>query len=327
VALSGGDQAIDVRWRPAEANGSPLTGYVVTAEPGGHRQEVPADATSAAIDGLVNGYGITPDADYTVTVVARNAVGAGPGSAPKTVRLKGPTIGPISVRSMGGTAVAISFTVDWRGSTPNGCDVTVKGNPAGDLMSFGGPCGDTQLDLALYDFTFSISARAAYVAPGNRGQGVESAPITYRTPPDGRSDVPRVHLTLSKNASPEDWFYGTPQEGNRYADVQESGIWVYPTQRPGTQQLERWTNGQPNVHWFGLGGRQPPGFTREAVLGYVFGVPAPGRPAIHSFERPDPGGPGQGLDCFLPAMPSQYAQAGPGGWTDNGVIGCGALPP
>jgi hypothetical protein len=188
VALSGGSQTIDVRWRAAAANGSPLTGYVVTAEPGGHRLQLPPDASTATLGGFVNGYGITPDTDYTVTVVATNGVGAGPPSAPKTVRLAAPVISSFTVRSTGGSALEATFSIDWKGSTDNGCAFVVTGGPSDLRYSFApGLCGlgTYQLDPGLYDTTLSISLQAAYVTAEGRGQVLEKGPIVLRTPRRG----------------------------------------------------------------------------------------------------------------------------------------------
>ncbi|MGL5858844.1 MAG: fibronectin type III domain-containing protein [Angustibacter sp.] len=70
------DAALEVAWtRPAD-HGSPLTGYRVTAEPGGHQITVAGDVVSARIVGLTNGQ------RYTVTVTAINAFGVSPPSAP-----------------------------------------------------------------------------------------------------------------------------------------------------------------------------------------------------------------------------------------------------
>jgi uncharacterized protein with LGFP repeats len=82
VVTSGNpDIGLDVTWVAAPDNGSPITGYTVSAVWDGpvaetHELSVPATSTSAVITGLGNG------ATYVVTVRAVNAVGTGPASTP-----------------------------------------------------------------------------------------------------------------------------------------------------------------------------------------------------------------------------------------------------
>lgn len=69
-----GDRRAVVSWTAAAANGSPVTGYTVTASPGGATVTVDGTSTSATVSGLSNGTA------YTFTVVASNAVGSSPAS-------------------------------------------------------------------------------------------------------------------------------------------------------------------------------------------------------------------------------------------------------
>jgi hypothetical protein len=77
-ATAGNGQAV-VHWAPPALNGgSPVTGYTVTASPGGASVQVGAGATSATVGGLTNGV------TYRFNVQATNAQGAGPASVPST---------------------------------------------------------------------------------------------------------------------------------------------------------------------------------------------------------------------------------------------------
>lgn len=76
VTASAGDASAVVSWSPGPDNGSPITGYTVTASPGGVTTNLGAAATSTTIGGLTNGTA------YTFTVRATNALGDGPPSAP-----------------------------------------------------------------------------------------------------------------------------------------------------------------------------------------------------------------------------------------------------
>jgi hypothetical protein len=84
VTATAGDSKVKVTWDPpASDGGSPITGYTVTASHSRSNTTASfgASAGSGTIRGLVNGK------DYTVTVVAKNANGAGPASAPVAVTL------------------------------------------------------------------------------------------------------------------------------------------------------------------------------------------------------------------------------------------------
>lgn len=68
-----------VTWKTPVDGGSAITGYVVTASPGGKHVTVGGSATRAKISGLTNGV------KYTFSVVAINALGASPGATSNAV--------------------------------------------------------------------------------------------------------------------------------------------------------------------------------------------------------------------------------------------------
>ncbi|WP_159394366.1 fibronectin type III domain-containing protein [Streptomyces sp. NRRL S-495] len=76
ATLLGRDGGLLVSWNPAHPNGSPVTGYTVTATPNGPGASVTTgvagDVQSTAVTGLVNGK------YYSVSVTATNAAGTGP---------------------------------------------------------------------------------------------------------------------------------------------------------------------------------------------------------------------------------------------------------
>lgn len=76
VRATAGNERATVSWTAPAANGTPITSYEVTTNPGGTVTTVAGDKTSAVVEGLTNG---TP---YTFTVVAINAVGPSTASAP-----------------------------------------------------------------------------------------------------------------------------------------------------------------------------------------------------------------------------------------------------
>lgn len=73
---SAGDGEANVRFEPPRENGSRVTGYVITASPGGQTLTVGADVRVVTMTGLTNG------TSYTFTVRAQSAAGDSPVSPP-----------------------------------------------------------------------------------------------------------------------------------------------------------------------------------------------------------------------------------------------------
>ena len=77
VTATAGNGSATVNWTaPASNGGSEITGYKVTASPGGATASTAGDQRSAVVGGLANG------TSYTFTVQAQNVRGFGPASAP-----------------------------------------------------------------------------------------------------------------------------------------------------------------------------------------------------------------------------------------------------
>jgi spore germination protein YaaH len=71
LSVCAGQSRVTVSWAPAATLGTPITGYQVTANPGGISVTVPANVTIADMLGL------TPGTAYTVSVQAINSAGTG----------------------------------------------------------------------------------------------------------------------------------------------------------------------------------------------------------------------------------------------------------
>ncbi|MGP3914788.1 fibronectin type III domain-containing protein [Nonomuraea sp. 10N515B] len=134
------DGRIDIQWAPAADGGSAITGYTVTAEPGGRTVDTPPDTTVASVSGLTNGTA------YTLSVVAKNKAGTSPAATtdpltpdasrapavPTDVRASVVADGSIKVTWTApedtGTAPITSYTVTATGT--GGKSATVTGTSA-----------------------------------------------------------------------------------------------------------------------------------------------------------------------------------------------------
>jgi hypothetical protein len=123
-----GNASATVSWTaPVSNGGSPITGYTVTASPGGATQGT-TGATTVAVAGLTNGTA------YTFTVVATNAVGPSALSAPSNSVTPVAPAGGLSNTAEGGTA-GVSVTAGNSGGG-SGSAFTVIGKGSGAALVF-----------------------------------------------------------------------------------------------------------------------------------------------------------------------------------------------
>jgi hypothetical protein len=103
-----------VSWKPpSSTGGSPITGYVITASPGGKTVRT-AKVTSYLVGGLVNGTA------YQFTVAAVNKTGAGPESSPSAAVTTAPPAVPGPARAVLAVAGFQEVVVSWTAPQSDG---------------------------------------------------------------------------------------------------------------------------------------------------------------------------------------------------------------
>ena len=119
VTATADDGAATVSWTAANDNGSPVTGYTVTATPGGAAAAAGTN-TSVSVPGLTNGV------EYTFTVRATNAHGDSPESGPSNAVTPAADIVDLAAPIVGIAAPTARITttpnvpVAWFGNDPSG---------------------------------------------------------------------------------------------------------------------------------------------------------------------------------------------------------------
>lgn len=120
VTASAGSTVADVAWQaPASDGGALITGYLVTASPGGASAHVPYAARSAHVTGLTNGVPVT------FRVVASNGTGNSLPSAPSNPVEPRPQVIVDDVSQLEGNAGTAPVAVPVRLSDPTTDTVTV----------------------------------------------------------------------------------------------------------------------------------------------------------------------------------------------------------
>ena len=135
VTATAGDGQATVSWTaPADDGGSEVTGYTVTASPGGATCTAAATATSCDVAGLTNGTA------YTFTVVATNSVGDSDPSDPSAAVT--PLGAPGQPTAVSGVAGDGQVTVSWTAPASDGGSAvtgsTVTAAPGGATCTAAG---------------------------------------------------------------------------------------------------------------------------------------------------------------------------------------------
>lgn len=164
-----------VRWQPPTRDGGrPVTGYVVTASPGGANCQAKASARACVISGLKGGQ------SYSFTATAANALGRSASSPPAVAgRLVTAASKPRAVEA---TLSGTSAVVSWQPPVSNG---------GGRLVSYvvtsspdAGTCSTKARQCTVRGLALGATYRFTVVAVNTAGRGVpsESASLTVPAP-------------------------------------------------------------------------------------------------------------------------------------------------
>jgi hypothetical protein len=111
VSASAGDQQATVNFTAPSSNGAAITGYIVTASPGGR--------TGSGSGSPISVTGLSDGTTYTFTVTATNGVGTGGPSAASNAVTPRDTHAPSAPTGLGGRIASNSLRLSWRPSSDN----------------------------------------------------------------------------------------------------------------------------------------------------------------------------------------------------------------
>ncbi|MFG1917886.1 fibronectin type III domain-containing protein [Micromonospora sp. NPDC048898] len=242
--------SVTVQWAPAEANGRPVTKYLVDV--GGRVTEV--TDTRTTVTGLGNGQNVT------VRVKAVNEAGAGP-EATATARTVAEPRVTVTGSSATATAATVTFTVDAGGGQAT-CAVSTPGEP-----TKAGACSSiTMTGLApgtAYTFTVTATnaagqgrATRAQTTPSLYGiatcnNGPDGAQRTYCDEErDGRNGNEIFKVAAQDNDKQVGWAEpGTRLEAYCKKAGEDVDSWIYNNQKRSTWWVQVKYSGKNYIPW------------------------------------------------------------------------------
>ncbi|HEX8004658.1 MAG TPA: fibronectin type III domain-containing protein [Mycobacteriales bacterium] len=283
VTASPGEGKATVSWTaPAADNGSAITGYTITASPGGATESVNGTTLTKEFGGLTNGTA------YKFTVKATNAVGTSPASAESAPVT--PFTVPDAPTGVTGTPADGAVNVSWTAPSFNGGSAitgyTVTASPGNATKSVDGTATTAMVTGLTNGTAYTFTVKAT----NDRGASAASAPSAAITP----YTVPGAPTTVQ----------GTPGDGQvtvtweAPASTGGSPITEYVvTATPGGTQkktadgstlnlvFDGLTNG--TAYTFTVGATNAAGTTTSAPSGAVTPRTVPGAPTAVSAVRGD----------------------------------------
>jgi hypothetical protein len=181
VTATAGDASATVSWTAPSDEGSAITGYTVTASPGGATcTTVDGSTTTCTVTGLTNGTA------YTFTVTATNADGTGTPASPSAAVTPStvPDV-PTDVTAVAGNR---SATVSWSAPSDEGSPITgytVTSSGGQTCSTSGTTCLVTGL-INGTSYTFTVTATSA---DGTGPASAASPAVTPSTVPDAPTGV------------------------------------------------------------------------------------------------------------------------------------------
>ncbi|MGS2615307.1 fibronectin type III domain-containing protein [Micromonospora sp. LZ34] len=241
---------VAVQWSPAEANGRPVTKYLVDV--GGRASEV--TDTRTTVSGLGNGQNVT------VKVKAVNEAGPGP-EATATARTVAEPRVTVTGSSATATAATVTFTVDAGGGQAS-CSLSAPGEPAKT-----GACSSITMSGLTpgTKYTFTVTAsNAAGKGTATRAQTTDAlyGIATCNNGPDGEQrtycdkDVSgrNGNEIFSVTRQDNDRQVGWAKPGTRLkAYCKKSGAhvdsWIYNNQKASTWWVQVEYSGKNYIPW------------------------------------------------------------------------------
>jgi uncharacterized protein with LGFP repeats len=183
-----GNAGATVTWTaPSSNGGSAITGYTVTASPGGRTATTNGSGRTATVTGLTVGTA------YTFTVRATNSVGRSAASSP-TASVT-PFGVPTAPRSVTATAHPGAATVTWRApSTANGSRITsytVTASPGGHRATFDRSLRTGTITGLTNGTAYTFTVRATNAAGASPASSPSAAVTPRRSAPPPASQTPR----------------------------------------------------------------------------------------------------------------------------------------